>query len=180
MQLLIAALLLFAVVYFWRGRQPAETRDGAKNGGAQGATAGGKPRTRSVPWWVLVLFCVALLVTMRTGFHWIAVAVGAVAAVLNRVLPMLRYAPLFQQGFRHFRAQQRATPADPGAAGNARASRSGMSRAEALQVLGLTEAATREEISATYKELIRRVHPDRGGSEFLAKQLNQAKDVLLT
>jgi len=55
----------------------------------------------------------------------------------------------------------------------------GMTRAHALEVLNLKENATREEITASYRELIRKVHPDRGGSSYLAAEVNQARDVLL-
>lgn len=55
-----------------------------------------------------------------------------------------------------------------------------MSRAEALEVLGLREGASRAEMQAAYKHLIRKVHPDSpGGSGYLASKLNQAKQTLL-
>jgi len=54
-----------------------------------------------------------------------------------------------------------------------------MDRAQALQVLGLNEGATRDEIKATHRKLIAGMHPDHGGSDFLAAQINQAKDILL-
>ena len=55
-----------------------------------------------------------------------------------------------------------------------------MTRAEALEVLGLKEGASREEMQAAYKNLIRKVHPDApGGSGYLASKLNQAKQALL-
>ncbi|MDP1751471.1 MAG: molecular chaperone DnaJ [Reyranella sp.] len=58
-------------------------------------------------------------------------------------------------------------------------SRAGMSRDEALAVLGLAEGATSEEIRAAHRRLIQRMHPDVGGSADLAARINQAKDVLL-
>ena len=58
-------------------------------------------------------------------------------------------------------------------------SRAGMSRDEALAVLGLAESATSEEIRAAHRRLIQRMHPDVGGSADLAARINQAKDVLL-
>lgn len=54
-----------------------------------------------------------------------------------------------------------------------------MDRAEAFQILGLQPGASREEIQAAYRRLIQRVHPDHGGSSYLAARLNQARDVLL-
>lgn len=54
----------------------------------------------------------------------------------------------------------------------------GMSEAEAYRVLGLAPGASREEVRAAYRRLIRRVHPDLGGSEVLAAMLNVARQVL--
>ena len=54
-----------------------------------------------------------------------------------------------------------------------------MSREEALQVLGLSAGATDAEIRAAYHNLIRKLHPDHGGSDYLAAKLNQARDVLI-
>ena len=55
-----------------------------------------------------------------------------------------------------------------------------MTRAEALEVLGLPEGASRDDVQAAYKRLIRKVHPDTpGGSEYLASKLNQARQTLL-
>ena len=63
----------------------------------------------------------------------------------------------------------------PGAPVNPR-----MTRAEAFEVLGLKEGASKDEVRAAYKNLIRKVHPDApGGSGYLASKLNQAKQVLL-
>lgn len=54
-----------------------------------------------------------------------------------------------------------------------------MSPAEAYQILGLSPGATPVEIQAAYRRLIQRLHPDHGGSAYLATQLNQARDLLL-
>ncbi|MEI9993878.1 MAG: DnaJ domain-containing protein [Rhizomicrobium sp.] len=54
-----------------------------------------------------------------------------------------------------------------------------MTRAEALAVLGLEEGATEDDIKAAYLRLIQQNHPDRGGSNYLAAKINEAKDVLL-
>lgn len=54
-----------------------------------------------------------------------------------------------------------------------------MSAAEALRILGIKAGATEQEIRAAYNRLMKRVHPDVGGSEYFSKQLNAARDVLL-
>jgi hypothetical protein len=54
-----------------------------------------------------------------------------------------------------------------------------MARKEALAVLGLTEEASEEDIVAAHRKLIQKLHPDRGGNDYLAAKINQAKDYLL-
>ena len=60
-----------------------------------------------------------------------------------------------------------------------RASSDGMTEDEARAVLGIGPDATREEIVKAHRRLIQRLHPDRGGSDYLAAKLNAAKDLLL-
>ena len=54
-----------------------------------------------------------------------------------------------------------------------------MSKEYAYQILGLSPDATEDEIKRAYHTLIKKVHPDQGGSAILAAQINQARDLLL-
>ena len=56
---------------------------------------------------------------------------------------------------------------------------SSMSRAEALDVLGLKEGASAADIKEAHRRLIAGLHPDHGGSTYLAAKINRARDVLL-
>ncbi len=53
-----------------------------------------------------------------------------------------------------------------------------MNRSEALAILGLDDSATPEDIVSAHRKLMQRLHPDRGGNDYLAAKVNQAKDVL--
>jgi hypothetical protein len=54
-----------------------------------------------------------------------------------------------------------------------------LSRGEALEVLGLEPGAEEADVRAAHKRLLRLVHPDRGGSAWLARRIHQARDTLL-
>ena len=56
---------------------------------------------------------------------------------------------------------------------------SSMSLEQAREILGLSEKPSKEEIIRSHKRLMQKLHPDRGGTDYLATQINLAKDILL-
>jgi hypothetical protein len=61
----------------------------------------------------------------------------------------------------------------------AKTARAGMSREEAYAVLGLSLNATEEQVREAHRRLMLKLHPDHGGSDYLAARLNEARDALL-
>lgn len=70
--------------------------------------------------------------------------------------------------------------ADAAAGGRGPANTGAMSEEEAYQILGLEKGAREPEIRAAHRRLMKKVHPDHGGSTFLAARINEAKDRLLS
>lgn len=78
---------------------------------------------------------------------------------------------------------RREESADAGANGKAhdssRQANGAMGEEEARDLLGLSRGASADEIKASHRRLIKQVHPDHGGTDYLAHKINQAKDLLL-
>jgi hypothetical protein len=90
-------------------------------------------------------------------------------AYLDRELPEWRD---------ELRRQEAEPKAAPNGANSASAT-AAISISEALDILGLKPGASEEDIRAAHRNLMKKFHPDQGGSTYLATKINAAKDALL-
>ncbi len=132
-------------------------------------------RRRSLRTATLYGIGIGLLLLVVTGrIPWLFALFSAAVPWINRALTMQRlwtsFRPGAGPGFDAGGAQGRQKSARP---------IESMTRDEALEILGLGPDAGRTEVVEAHRKLMSRVHPDKGGSDYLARSINQARKVLL-
>ena len=124
--------------------------------------------------WGLAAVMLGMVLAGRA--HWLMGVLAGLMAVAGRVAQVAQYVPLFKKIYDDVNAGQGQNQS--GSQGH-NAARSAMTRQEAADILGVHIDADADEVRLAHKKLMQKIHPDRGGSDALAKQINQAKDVLL-
>lgn len=155
---ILAALMLAAWLYWFRPRLQPTVIDWLKN---------------KLIWLVLILALLALAVTGK--LNGVFALLGVALAFVWRLLPVaLKYAPYWQKLWGLFKQSKTYSQT------SSRKTSASISREQAWQILGLKPGASEQEIRLAHKKLITKMHPDRGGSDYLAAQINLAKSVLLS
>ena len=132
-------------------------------------------RQRKDSTWKMVLWGVAVLVialVLAGRAHWLMGVLAALLALAGRVVQLAQYVPLFKRMYDDVGASQRSTSGST--------TTTVMSKREAADILGVDESASEEDIKLAHKRLMQKIHPDRGGTDALAQQINTAKDTLLS
>tara|TARA_B100000989_G_C19339056_1_gene384180 strand:- start:179 stop:610 length:432 start_codon:yes stop_codon:yes gene_type:complete len=125
---------------------------------------------RSMRWVIIVIAIIITLLLLRFGGHYLAAAFSGLLALmvlLNRLMVFLPIA----RWFMHKRQQGQGSSSSAGSPE--------MTVQKAREILGVSPNATKSEIKEAHRRLMKKVHPDQGGSEYLARELNAAKDILL-
>ena len=109
---------------------------------------------------------VVALALLRFGLPHLAAMFGGLIALITLLSRLMAVAPLFRMF--HTQKMHRASK-----------TATSMTAEEARKILGVGPEASNAEIKAAYHALMQKLHPDAGGNDYLASQLNQAKEVLL-
>lgn len=128
----------------------------------------------------------ALLLVATGRLHWVFALLAASIPVLQRLYAVARSLPgareIFDRLSTHGRAgrfrsgwhgEYRRKPDEPVRGDGP------MTPEEAYKVLGLPAGASRNDIVTAHRRLMQKLHPDRGGSDYLAAKINQAKNLLV-
>ena len=137
-------------------------------------------KKKAATWKVVLVVGGALLFFMvLTGrIQVLTAAVAAVIPLLRKLPALLKYAPALHRMFADKRqgggAGQEIRQSDPASELSGQ-----MSVREARDVLGVKAGCSEEDIVMAHRRLMQKLHPDRGGNDYLAAKLNEAKQVLL-
>lgn len=135
---------------------------------------------RGLRWGVMILAAILAVWLLLSGK--LGPALGALGALLGaalRVNAILARLLMAGRAWGSYRAQHGEGPRDESGAGARRGANSRMTREEAYEILGLQPGANEAEIRAAHHRLMLKLHPDRGGSNWLAARINLARDILL-
>ena len=138
----------------------------------------GEQRKKMVIWSAIISVLVILGLLAVTGhLNVITAAIAGLVALLPRATQLLKYLPFIsrlyqQQGQNNAQNQQNTQSPPP-------RGQQTMSAEEAQEVLGLKPGHTSDDVIKAHRRMMQKVHPDRGGSDYLAAQINKAKDTLL-
>ena len=133
----------------------------------------GEERKKMIFWSIIVSLGAILAILAVTGhLNIITAAIAGLVALLPRAMQFAKYLPFINRLYQQSNQQHQQAQTPP-------QGKQAMSLDEAREVLGLKPGHTKDDVIQAHRRMMQKVHPDRGGSDYLAAQINKAKDTLL-
>ena len=121
---------------------------------------------------ILLLLVASLVILTITGrIHWIGAMIAGAIILFQKYGFLLKAILSLRRKTQAKKQQENKTQ---------RYQSHIMDRAEALKILGLDEGCSEEDVILAHRRLMQKLHPDHGGNAYLAAQLNEARQVLLS
>lgn len=134
----------------------------------------GEERKKLVLWSVIGGVIAILGILAITGhLNVITAAIAGLVALLPRAMHLVKYLPFISRLYEQKKSGQQQAQSPPPRG------KQTMSKEEAMEVLALKPGYKDEDVILAHRRMMQKVHPDRGGSDYLAAQINKAKDTLL-
>lgn len=138
-------------------------------------TSSGEQRKKTIFWSVITAILGILLILAVTGhLNIITALVAGLIAFIPRAMQLLRYLPFLNKFYQQSKQNQQNAGQQPPPRG-----KKTMAQDEAMEILGLKPGYSKEDVISAHRRMMQKVHPDRGGSDYLAAKINKAKDTLL-
>ena len=137
----------------------------------------GDERKKLIFWSFIGVVAAILGILAVTGhLNIITAAIAGLVALLPRAMQALKYLPFLSRllGQHNQQNNQQANDGQQAPHG-----KKPMSKDQAMDVLGLKPDYSTDDVKQAHRRMMLKNHPDRGGSDYLAAQINTAKDVLL-